>query len=284
MAMSFDFKPITYNDITGRIRNGNKDFYSSIGGMIEGVGTGAKDIASAHTAEEERKKREEEEKKKWDHMLEQEAYQRNRDAINDARYFAEQQRIAAKENEERARREEGLKNFRAAMEGVYTPEYIESLGPAAQAHYKAMLASNDLEMNRWHMGAIDTLDYQKKGLDREYRENEPARIANKAIGELNKEGVSSGYVPRKVDDKRGYVVDVDATERHISLIDSQIEYLKRNLERLGDGYNTDSITKTISELEKQKAFLLGKIHPGKRTSSVSLDEIYANSLAPTPSF
>lgn len=186
--MSFDFKPITYNDITGRIRNGNKDFYSSIGGMIEGVGTGAKDIASAHTAEEERRKKEEQAKREWDHMLEQEAYQRNRDAINDARYFAEQQRIAAKENEERIRREEGLKNFRAAMEGVYTPEYIESLGPAAQAHYKAMLASNDLEMNRWHMGAIDTLDYQKKGLDSEYN----TRQADKIVNEFNNYVAHSG--------------------------------------------------------------------------------------------
>ncbi|MBO7413951.1 MAG: hypothetical protein J6U20_09890 [Fibrobacter sp.] len=232
MAMSFDFKPIQYNDLTGRIRNANKDFYSSIGGMIEGVGTGAKDIASAHTAEEERKKREEEEKKKWDHMLEQEAYQRNRDAINDARYFAEQQRIAAKEKEERIRREEGLKNFRAAINGAYTPEYLSSLGPAAQARYKAALASPDLSTAMQNIGAIETIDYQKHGLDSDYN----TKQADKIVNEFNDYTARSGI-------RYGKYADLPTTN-------AELNNLRVNLINLRDYMNKNIPQHTILSSEK----------------------------------
>lgn len=105
-----------------------------IEGLKQGVGTLARTPVNAYNAW----KAEETDKRKWDNMLEQQRYQRERDSIADERYNAEQRRI---EDELRRQQDE------------------------RQARYNAMMANKEFMRQRYGVGDYEAQDRELDDID-----------------------------------------------------------------------------------------------------------------------
>lgn len=251
MAMSFDFKPIQYNDIMGRIRNANKDFYSSIGGMIEGVGTGAKDIASAHTAEEERKKREEEEKKKWDNMLAEQAYrkkqdelsrryQEQRDLINDTRYNNEYGIKQAEKNKSN----EMLGQMKSELGNILTEEEFSKMTPSEKIAAIQMRHATSPEMFANAYGNYNNAVMQKNMGERTIREDKANELVRRINVSLSKNDIrlgSNDYPRMKGTDRLGREILVPNKVE----ISRQLEGLYRYLDELNRSEDENEATNAL---------------------------------------
>lgn len=124
----FNFQGVNYGGLGQR-----QDRYFD--GLKQGINTIAETPVKAYNSW----KAEEDDKRKWDNLLEQQRYQRGRDAIADERYNVEQRRI---EEELRRQQEE------------------------RQARYNAMMANKEFMRQRYGVGDYEAQDRELDDIDR----------------------------------------------------------------------------------------------------------------------
>lgn len=240
MATGFNFTPIQFNDIPGRIRSANRDFYTNVGGIINSVGTGAKDIAGAMTEEEERRKAEEQRKKEWDRMLANDEYQRQRDSAADARYWYEQVLSQSDKNKSN----EMLGQMKSELGNILTEEEFSKLTPSEKIAAIQMKYATSPEMFANAYGNYNNAVMQKNMGDRTIREDKANELARRINVSLSKNDIrlgSNDYPRMKGTDRLGREILVPNKDE----ISRQLEGLYRYLDELNQSEYDNEATNAL---------------------------------------
>lgn len=242
MATPMNFQTLNFGDIPGQKRDANRRFYDSlgsIGGVVANTGTKVDEYL-------QRKQKQEQDKKQWDNMIAQQEYQKQkdrlareyqetRDAINDERYdeeWLQKMEETNLANQQRTDNRAALEQYQKSVREAYTPEFLEKYGPTAKANYAAVMASKTYEDAVKNGAALgqgiyqqDMMDFQREQNTEAGRQKNIANVVNDVETTLSKAGIRGGYVPKKANDKRQFVVDNDAVQEQIAVIDEQLKKL-----------------------------------------------------------
>lgn len=269
MATPMNFQTLNFGNIPQQEAEARRRYYDSlgsIGGVVANTGTKVDDYL-------QRKQREAEDKKKWDNMIAQQEYQKkyqkSRDEIQDQRYEDELERklneIDAKNN--------ALEDMKKRVGGMYDERRINEMygyGSPAAIHYHALMSSKDLDAGQTAYnnlaGAIAQHDQMKLMREQANLDRVPNQTVTQINDSLSREGIDLRTIPKKVNEKRQRVVDVDAAQRQINVIDEQL----RKLETLEPN---DNVSSKRTELLRFRSTLQDAMVPGYKEPSPTLADL-----------
>ena len=230
MATPMNFQSLNFGDIPGQEREVRKRYYDSlgsIGGVISSTGDKVDDYL-------QRKQREAEDKKKWDNMIAQQEYRKNRDLIDDERYNWEK---SLKEEDrrleagKRMNEHAALEDYRKGLKEAYTPEFLAKYGPTAQANYEAAMTAPTLAeavASGRNLGQgiyqKDLMDFQREQNAANEKRDSWMREADELVASVDDRAARNG-----IDLSRNAVLPKDR---------AGLESLRAELEGLRDYLNT----------------------------------------------
>lgn len=223
MATPMNFQALNFGNIPQQEAEARRRYYDSlgsIGGVVANTGTKVDDYL-------QRKQREAEDKKKWDNMIAQQEYQKNRDLIADNQYNWEK---SLKEEDrrleagKRMNEHAALEDYRKGLKKSYTPEFLEKYGPTAQADFEAAMTAPTLAeavASGRNLGQgiyqKDLMDFQREQSERSNKQDEQTKIAGNIMNSIRRQESNSkfsfdlqGKLPKKPAELKAYRDEVQA--------------------------------------------------------------------------
>ena len=241
MATPMNFQTLNFGNIPQQEAEARRRYYDSlgsIGGVVADTGTKVDDYL-------QRKQREAEDKKKWDNMIAQQEYQKqkdrlareyqeSRDAINDERYdneWLQKMEETNLANQQRTDNRAALEQYQKSVREAYTPEFLEKYGPTAKANYASVMAAKTYEDAVKNGSALgqgiyqqDLMDFQREQNAANEKRDSWMREADELVASVDDRAARSG-----IDLSRNAELPKDR---------AGLESLRAELEGLRDYLNT----------------------------------------------